>query len=265
MPTADQVLDVARSQIGTVENARGEQKYGAYYGLNGPAWCAMFVWWCFGQVPGGTALIPKTAYTPTFYAWFQQHGQASRTPVKGALVFYDWPDSVARVQHVGIVEAVNADGSITTIEGNTTSGQAGDQSHGGGVWRRRRSTSAVVGYGLPAYSGAPTPTSPKGPLMALTDSEQAELLALARNLNFQLITGPDANRWGWPTFAGGTNENLTVVDYLRRANAQLADIQRRHDAIETGKTPAGPPSLTEGDLDAIAARVVALLGQKASA
>lgn len=265
MPTADEVLDVARSQIGTVEDARGRQKFGAFYGMDGVAWCAQFQWWCFNQVPGGAALIPKTAYTPTFYQWFVDHGRASRTPSKGALVFYDWPDSVRRIQHVGIVEAVNADGSIATIEGNTTSGQAGDQSNGGGVWRRRRTTSAVVGYGLPAYAPATTPAAPttRSPFMALTDKEQDELLALARNLNFQLITGPDPQHWGWPTFGGGTDEVLTVVDYLRRANVQLSELQRRIGVVETGKA-TGPSTLTDADLDAIATRVVALLGKKVS-
>lgn len=151
MTTPAAVLDVARSQIGTVEDSRGMQKYGAAYGMDGVAWCAEFQWWCFREA-GASALIPKTAYTPTFYSWFQQRGQASRQPRVGSLVFYDWPDSIRRIQHVGIVEAVNADGSITTIEGNTTSGAAGNQSMGGGVWRRRRSQSAVVGYGHPAYS-----------------------------------------------------------------------------------------------------------------
>jgi surface antigen len=162
MSTAGQVLDVARSQIGTREDGNGNQKYGAAYGMNGQAWCAMFQWWCFREA-GASGLIPKAAYTPTFAAWFQSHGQADRTPRPGSLVFYNWPgDGVDRIQHVGIVEAVNGDGTITTVEGNTTSGIAGDQSHGGGVWRRRRSTSAVVIYGHPAYDGAAPPPPPAG-------------------------------------------------------------------------------------------------------
>jgi peptidoglycan hydrolase-like protein with peptidoglycan-binding domain len=159
MTTAGAVLDVARSQIGTREDTQGRQKYGAAYGMDGVAWCAEFQWWCFQQA-GASSLIPKTAYTPTFASWFQQHGQASKTPRVGSLVFYDWPDAEQRIQHVGIVEAINADGTITTIEGNTTSGIAGDQSHGGGVWRRRRTQSCVVLYGHPAYSGAPAPAQP---------------------------------------------------------------------------------------------------------
>lgn len=162
MTTAGRVLDVARSQIGTVQDRTGSNKYGKAYGMDRAAWCAMFMWWCFREA-GGSALIPKTAWTPSFYSWFTARGAASRTPRVGSLVFYNWPaDGVNRVQHVGIVEAVHPDGTITTIEGNTSSGAAGSQSHGGGVWRRRRSQSAVVGYGHPVYSSvaAPTPAPP---------------------------------------------------------------------------------------------------------
>jgi GH25 family lysozyme M1 (1,4-beta-N-acetylmuramidase) len=71
----------------------------------------------------------------------------------------------------------------------------------------------------------PTNTSRDGFLMALTDDEQKELLAIARNLNFQLYSGntktnPDG-KTGWPTFEGGSNEVLTVVDYLRRNNERM--------------------------------------------
>ncbi len=144
------VLDVARSQLGTVERPGGYNKYGAAYGMDGVAWCAIFTWWCFREA-GALPLIPKTAWTPAYYAWFAQRGQADRSPRVGSLVFYDWPDNLRRIQHVGLVEAVNDDGTITTIEGNTSSGTAGSQDRGGGVWRRRRSQATVVGYGHPRY------------------------------------------------------------------------------------------------------------------
>jgi hypothetical protein len=188
--SAGQVLDVARSQIGTVEGAGGSTPYGRAYGMDGQAWCAMFVWWV-GQQAGAGGLIPKAAYTPTLAGWYQQRGQADRNPRSGDLVFYDWPgDGVDRISHVGFVEAVNGDGTLTTIEGNTTSGAAGDQRQGGGVWRRKRSRSAVVLFAHPAYAGAgaaaPAPApAPAGALPTLqygmrTDSR---VIALQRWLN----------------------------------------------------------------------------------
>jgi hypothetical protein len=148
------VLAIARSQLGTVEQPPGSNRtpYGAEYGNDGQPWCAKFVWWVFRKSLA-SSLIPKAAYTPTFAQWFRDRGQWGQTPRPGAVVFFDFPnDNVNRISHVGVVEAVNGDGTITAIEGNTSSGRSGSQRDGGGVWRRTR-RKGIVGYGYPAYSG----------------------------------------------------------------------------------------------------------------
>jgi hypothetical protein len=188
--TAGRVLDVARSQIGTVQEGNGSNPYGRAYGMDRVAWCAQFVWWCFREAGAG-ALIPKTAYTPTLAAYYQQRGRADRSPRVGDLVLFDWPgDGVDRISHVGLVEAVNRDGTLTTIEGNTTSGTRGDQRMGGGVWRRARSTSSVVIYGHPAYAGAaaPAPAPAKDPAAGMATLQygmrsDSRVVALQRWLN----------------------------------------------------------------------------------
>ncbi len=53
MTTAGRVLDVARSQIGTVQARDGSNKYGAAYGMDRVAWCAQFTWWVFQQAGAG--------------------------------------------------------------------------------------------------------------------------------------------------------------------------------------------------------------------
>lgn len=154
--TAADVLAVARRELGTVEKPANSNRtrYGATYGMDGQPWCAMFVWWVFRQARA-LPLIPKTAYTPTFAQWFKDRRQWGSVPRPGAVVFFDFPgDGVNRISHVGIVEAVNRDGSIVTIEGNTSAGTGGSQRDGGGVYRRTRRT-GIVGYGYPAYTGAP--------------------------------------------------------------------------------------------------------------
>ena len=154
---ATQVLDLARTQIGTVEARDGSTPYHRDYGL--PAdqpWCAVFLWDMFQDAGGADSIHPKTAYTPTLAGWFRGRGQWTATPTVGALVFYDWPgDSRRRIQHAGIVESFDAD-TITTIEGNTSSADSGSQDDGDGVWRRTRPRdSSIVGYGLPTYGLAP--------------------------------------------------------------------------------------------------------------
>jgi hypothetical protein len=156
--TVADVLATARSQLGTVERPPGSNRtpYGAEYGNDGQPWCAKFVWWVFRRSLA-SSLIPKAAFTPTFAQWFRDHRQWGDRPRPGAVVFFDFPnDNLRRISHVGLVEAVNGDGTVTTIEGNTSSGRRGSQRDGDGVWRRTRRT-GIVGYGYPAYGSVPPP------------------------------------------------------------------------------------------------------------
>lgn len=74
-----------------------------------------------------------------------------------------------------------------------------------------------------AQTGAPPGG---GFLMALSDAEQGELLGIVRNLSFQLFTGEGGPQQpGWRTWEGGTRETLTVVDYLRRNNVEVAALR----------------------------------------
>lgn len=159
MTTAAQLLAEARRHLGVVEAANGSNPFGRQYGTDRVAWCAQFTWACFQNVDAG-ALHPKTAYTPTLANWFRNAGRFGTQPRVGALVFFDWKDSVKRIQHVGIVEAVET-GAIVTIEGNTSSGTRGSQDNGGGVHRRRRSLAGIVGYGYPDYADVRSTDAPQ--------------------------------------------------------------------------------------------------------
>lgn len=150
MPGPAALLDVARRELGTLEEPPGSNvtKYGRWYGLQA-AWCAMFVSWCAEQSGNGD-VIPRHAYTPTGAAYFQQRGRWGSVPNVGALVYYD-VSGMGRISHVGIVESVNADGSWVAIEGNTNA--AGSRT-GGGVRRLRRTTVGTHrgGFGYPQYA-----------------------------------------------------------------------------------------------------------------
>ncbi|WP_088320304.1 CHAP domain-containing protein [Kineosporia sp. R_H_3] len=154
MTTVTAVLNRARAELGYVEGRGNATKYGAAYGLNHVPWCAEFLWWVGRQASGGDKLIPQIAYTPAMARYYTELGQSrfGTTPRRGAIAFFDFPDGIRRIQHVGLVEKVLPGGRIQTIEGNTSSGTAGSQSDGGGVYRRIRSTSLVVLYGYPAYT-----------------------------------------------------------------------------------------------------------------
>lgn len=69
-------------------------------------------------------------------------------------------------------------------------------------------------------------------LMGLSDAEQRELLGSVRNLNFQLVRGdgPDSD-WGWQTWPGGSNERLTLIDFVRRSNERVEGLVRAVAAL----------------------------------
>ena len=176
MATEQDFLAAAASEIGYTESPAGSNrtKFAAEAGhANGYAWCLTFMVAVARrtktQVP---AAVAGTAYTPSAVQAFKNAGKWTTTPKVGAWAFFDFPDNVNRVQHVGVVEKINADGTITTIEGNTSSGSTGSQTNGGGVFRRKRSRSTVVGYGLPDYASDVKPKA----VIVKSGSPEAALL-----------------------------------------------------------------------------------------
>jgi surface antigen len=153
------MLNVARAQLGYTETPINRTRFGAWYGLDGNAWCAIFLSWCADQA-GALDIIPRHAYTPTGANWFRARGAFDHSPRRGDLAFFQWPGE-SRISHVGIVEEVRSDGRITTIEGNAQPGEGGNQSDGGAVRRRIRALSMVAGFGHPDYA-------PEGPVNAIT-------------------------------------------------------------------------------------------------
>lgn len=98
------------------------------------------------------ALIVKTSYCPTADNWFKAQGRRyawNTTPQRGDVVFFDFSGKHSSRSHVGIIEKVNADGSLATIEGNTS---VTSQDNGGAVMRRTRYKYQVTSYGRPAYA-----------------------------------------------------------------------------------------------------------------
>jgi LysM repeat protein len=145
MTTAETVLNVARNQLGTIENGSGDTLYSDWYGLSSESWCDMFVSWV-GSTAGASGVIGHFAYCPSHVNWFKGRGQWGKTPRVGAVVFFDW-NGDGEADHVGLVETINADGSIGTIEGNSTNPNGGRY----GVFRHTEWPRYILGYGYPAY------------------------------------------------------------------------------------------------------------------
>jgi hypothetical protein len=154
----------AQSQKGVVEGPKdNETIYGKFTKHDFQPWCGSFVMWCAAQI--GFKAMPNCVYTPAGVTTFQGQGKWSNhetaKPQAGDIVFFSFDGK--GVGHVGIVLKDNGDGTITTIEGNTSPEHkpSGSQANGGEVAERirayradnkRKLTSFVVGFGTPKWS-----------------------------------------------------------------------------------------------------------------
>jgi len=144
----------AKSQIGVTEKPAGSnwgrpvQNWIIEGGLDFPApWCQFF---CDQLAKQGT----KGRLNPAWFGGYTvavvnqarrgEHGLKPTTLDRvqaGDWVYFDWGNGIA---HVGMFLCHNANGTIQTIEGNTSFDSSGDQSNGGAVAHKVRSRSSVA-------------------------------------------------------------------------------------------------------------------------
>ena len=134
------MVNLARAEIGVTEQPPGSnespriaQFRQATAGAPGPGpWCAYFVSWAAREAgaPIGDA-GQGFGRVDDVWAWGERAGKAipagTGRPQPGDLIVWD--------EHIGIVESVGADGSIRTIEGNSSDSvaQRSYGSDGGGA------------------------------------------------------------------------------------------------------------------------------------
>lgn len=161
MTQIEKILTLAVSQIGVKEIPAGSNKVKyntAYYGrvVSGSAypWCCAFIWWLFNECGLSNLFVggSKTAYCPNVEKFYKSIGQWHSTPKVGDIVLFDFTGK-GLAGHIGIVEKVNADGSIVAIEGNTS---LTSNDNGGSVMRRTRKRGVIRGFARPQYDGATT-------------------------------------------------------------------------------------------------------------
>ncbi|HWM11901.1 MAG TPA: CHAP domain-containing protein, partial [Solirubrobacteraceae bacterium] len=128
-PAGQAMVNLARAEIGVTEQPPGSnesprisQFRQATAGAPGPGpWCAYFVSWAAREagVPIGDA-GQGYGRVDDVWAWGERSGKAipagSGKPQPGDLIVWD--------EHIGMVESVGADGSIRTIEGNSSNSVA---------------------------------------------------------------------------------------------------------------------------------------------
>jgi len=174
--TVKEVIDIAKGELGTVENPPNSNKvkYNTWFygrevqGADYP-WCCVFICWLFRNEP---KLIKKTASCMDLYNWFKKNGQLVKNPQAGDIAFFKFNTNSRFTNHTGLV--ISVDGIVkNTIEGNTSTTS---QDNGGKVMQRNR-YSNIIGYGRPKYSDSGNTAQEPTPV-----NHSAELEKVARDV-----------------------------------------------------------------------------------
>ena len=234
--TANNLLDIARSQIGYKEKETNSQlddpsanagdnnytKYArdlaeaGYYQASkqGYEWCDMFVDWCFLQLCGNKteaeAMICQTgpygAGCECSANYYKEQGRLYYSdPRPGDQIFFGDYD------HTGLVEKVEG-GIITTIEGNSNN-QVERCTYG-------INNSWVTAFGRPKYDDDGSTPAP-APTPAPTPSEEYSLEQFIRDVqgatgsSVDGIAGPETLR-NTPTVSRYYNAYHTTVKYIQK-------------------------------------------------
>src|SRR4051795_8266445 len=176
MGTVTGMLAQARALLGTTEHPPGSNHnlMTTWYGFAG-AWADMSISYEAGHSDNLSAMMGKFAYTVAHAQAFKNAGRwhyGLGGIRAGDVVFFDWSGggSISGIDHVGLVEAVHSNGSITTLEGNTSN-----------IFARRVRRACIVGYGRPAYGDAAPMPSTDGTLRI--GSSGTAVKTLQANLN----------------------------------------------------------------------------------
>ena len=174
MAKASEVMKIAKSYVGTKESPPYSNNvifnthyYGHEVSGGNYSWCVVFVWDIF-RMTGASNLFcdgRKTAWVDTVRDWAKSNGLVvSKDKGRhGDLAIFDWNHNGSG-DHIGFIDAKNADGSYQTCEGNTS---FDNNSNGGEVQIRTRYPSEIMMIIRPKYEPeeikpTPEPTINKG-------------------------------------------------------------------------------------------------------
>lgn len=226
-----QILHTAASQHGVTESpaASNNNPYGAWYGMNGVPWCAMFVSWVFDQAghPLGPIDSPKGYhYCPSAYNFFKRNNQLTSNPQPADIVLFDWNgDGVC--DHTGIfLKWITHGETFQSWEGNTS---VNSNSNGGQVMLRTRSVTVVKAFVNPGVFGAENFTT--ADTLLKKGSKGADVTALQKRLH----------ELKYAIIVDG--------DFGKDTEKVVRQFQKEHGLIETGAADDATLGALEGELN----------------
>jgi hypothetical protein len=183
MGTSTGMIAQGRLLLGLGEQPPGSNhnRLTVWYGAGNTPWCDIAISFEAAHSENLAAVCGKFAWTVAHARAFKSRGRwhyglGGARP--GDIVFFDWSGhrTIGAIDHVGLIEAVHSDGTMTTLEGNTSNV----------FCRRRRNASCAVGYGRPSYNDAAP--LPRDDGMLRQGSAGARVQTLQGNLNTVLHT-----------------------------------------------------------------------------
>ncbi len=145
--SGEDVLDLAKQFEGKTQAEMREIMKNAGYQFDDGVWCADFVSFIAGQTIGEENLPDwykncNRAYCPDIMKNAKANGAfvGADQAQPGDAILFDW-DGDGTADHIGYVVGFNDDGSVQTIEGNTSGSNSGSQ-----VASKTRNKGNVLGY-----------------------------------------------------------------------------------------------------------------------
>nr|CAI9752016.1 peptidase [Caudoviricetes sp.] len=162
--TAKRVIEIASENVG----ATNGNKFISWYNTtnntsysSGTAWCAIFVMYCMRNAGVNEQSVPEFVGCITGVNAFKKLGRfyykGSYEPRPGDVVFFEWDGQSGDVDHTGIVEYVDSNNTLHTIEGNSNNECARR------TYSNYKTNAFIVGYGVPLYNvGSSSGSSSEG-------------------------------------------------------------------------------------------------------
>lgn len=145
--SGDDILELAKEFEGKTQSEMREIMKNAGYQFDDGVWCADFVSFIAGQTIGEENLPDwykncNRAYCPDIMKNAKANGAfvGADQAQPGDAILFDW-DGDGTADHIGYVVGFNDDGSVQTIEGNTSGSNSGSQ-----VASKTRNKGNVLGY-----------------------------------------------------------------------------------------------------------------------
>ncbi len=236
---ADAIVSVALAEEGYTEGANNDNKYGRWYNYNNAPWCAMFISWCANQAGIPENVIKKNASADNMYS-SQKTGNFGGTyypknsisPQKGDIVYYDWNRNGCS-DHVEIVISVNESSKTFTSVGGNTRGDSGGSE---GVRRHSNysfTSSYIVGFERPNYSGSVTPTANDDELgISYPRPQVSSTVWLGKNG----ITSGDYVKWLQTALNKADNAGLAVDgQFGSGTTTAVKNFQAKHGLTQDGQ------------------------------